>query len=80
MIGLSLLLAALELFETLHDGSIGEAFLVLDCCHSALKLVVDVVPSARSVFVLRRSHGQLETTAIVRVVIGSRSWFVMVLQ
>lgn len=80
MIGLSLLLAALELFEALHDGAIGEAFLVLDRRHSALKLVVDVVPGARSVLVLRRSHRQLETAPIVRVVISSRAWFVMVLQ
>jgi len=80
MIGLSLLLASLELFETLHDGAIGEAFLMLHCRHTGLELVVDVVPGARSVLVLRWSHGQLEATAIVRVVIGSWARFVMVLQ
>lgn len=34
VVGLSLLLAALELLETLHDCAVRQAFLVLDCRHS----------------------------------------------
>ena len=52
MVGLALLLSPLKLLQALHDSAIGQAFLVLDSCHTAL-LWVNVVPSARVVSILR---------------------------
>lgn len=68
-VGLALLLfAALERLETLHDGAVGQALLVLDRGHAAVP-GGDVVPGGRLVLVLGRFKGQADPTPIVRVVL-----------
>ena len=52
---------------------------MLDCCDSALKLMINLIPGARSTFVLRRGHRQLESTAIVRVIIRGGTWLMLVI-
>ena len=62
----TLRLAPLELLQTLHDGAIGQALLVLNSGDATLLEILDLIPYAAGLLlVLRRSEGELIATPIV---------------
>lgn len=68
LLPLPLLLRPLELLQTLHDGAIRYALLVLDGGDAVLEAANILPPTRLAIFVLRRVDGQPHPTLDIQIV------------